>query len=279
MTSITEQTEPVERLEQPEQTQHDETNEADEPDEADEADEHIEQHEQNSPIVTRLIKPGRKGQIFNLPSVMNLVQFRQELNESIDRCIEIINNGGYTGTIDYPKIMSLMISYYNRTKTIYSSKVESDDSNEDVLSSEGDSGNYTSIMSDRIYHSNDTILKGITKEIEDVTIQENRIRRQMLGLSYGELNNSDNQYESDNINDPNFDKDSSVDPVIYDELNDSDPEIITHNSRRIDNIDDIIDENDNDYIAHNTKNKYVNIIPDIEIITDEVTIDYDDPKL
>ena len=189
--------------------------------------------------------------------IINLVKFKQEVTDAIDNCINLIKNND-TGNSEAKRLITQVMTYYERMKTIYSSHYESDDETDlGCVSEESDDSNsmedYTKLMKDRIFISpNSTTSKNLMQE-------EAAIRRRLLGL--------DNEFDvlDDNVEHMGLLDDQSTDPPIYDDTNS--------------NQENFELETDEDYVSHNTKKIFKTLPPDTEIIINENTEDYDEPDI
>jgi len=157
---------------------------------------------------------------YNNLTIPAVVKFKNDINDDIDRCIEImthnlINHNDDLTSVeidsgsnknDNVKVISHLISYYNRMLELYKSdnKKSNMDSDEEVDSDifDSDSSDTTSLFHNRVYHQD----------------YQANITKQLMGLDVDALDTFDafdNFDNSDNFD--NFDNlaDSSVDSSIY----------------------------------------------------------------
>ena len=217
----------------------------------------------------------------NVISIVNLIKFKQEINENIDVCIKNLEQDTFTDN-HIKRLMTQIMTYYDRMKHVYCCRRESDDekevddNNEDEFMldddendiNDNDDSDYTNLMAGRIYGNESS--------------KENEMRRKLLGIDFSlqdTLDENDDNNDNDVLDGMSFDFgsnkistpiDSSVDPQLYDN------EIpITQN----DNSDDV-EEHDNDepgnFIIRNEKQSF-KAETDQEIIIDNDDINYDDP--
>lgn len=204
---------------------------------------------------------------------IKLIEFKQEINELIDEYLKCFNNG--LDNKNSQKILSTVINYYKRMKSVYeNTHSDSDDmilSDDIVLS---DEENYTNIMTDCTYSNNDKK-------------HETDIRRRLLGLhndnSVGYIggNNLDDEFKNNThykrvqfMEDPFQNNwDSSVDPVTY---NTKIPG--NQNEEKNKTTKEYLP---NQHIINNAKKTIIvfESLSNIEIIDNDITVDYDEPQI
>lgn len=201
-------------------------------------------------------------------TVPDIVEFRNNINLDIDKCIEIINNNANKHQIksDNVRMMSQLMSYYDRMVNLYTSmdiKKGLMDSDEDVDSdifSSDDSDDMCKFISNGTDDTDDidNIQELFHGKIYRQDSQSDIIRKQLLGIDTLEISDDDNsEDEFDDIP-----PDSSVDPTDYhmEKISRSDIKIPTK------------------LLTTPNKNifKFLELVPEIEIIGDNDDIDYDD---
>lgn len=191
-------------------------------------------------------------------NVAELQSFKRDLNENIDAYINsLVNNDPCVMSIDKRSLMQVM-SYYNRMKFIHENRREDDDeddvksnnedNDDDAVLSEDDE-EYTNLMRNNVYTNHDDD-DDIQRQLLGLGVGS-KIQRQLRGLGVGsKLDRLD--YFDDYIPE----EDSSVDPNFYQE-----------------------DEHNGDYIANNTRHRYITFEPKTEIIVDTDEQNYDEPSL
>lgn len=196
--------------------------------------------------------------------IIKLVDFKQGINEMIDKYMIYLKDN--TNSIDSTKkVLPLVISYYNRTKIIYENVRNCDDNNNNsddnsdmVLSDELvlSEDNYSDIMNNRTYTSTDN---------------EANIRKKLLGVG------NENNFYSFKMNNHNWD--SSTDPTIYNFDNNNDPSSDTNDNCPI--IKEPKEYQPNQHIINNCKKtiKDFESLVDLEIVDDNNTVDYEEPKI
>src|SRR5687767_11927414 len=132
-------------------------------------------------------------------TIINLTKFKQDLNENIDKCIldlqengsSVVNvsaisennsekdkNNSTNNNVNL-RIINQTMTYYERMKQLYSCKQANNDEDDDedgFINDEDEENNdsdcdYSDIMEGRIFRN-------------DLSRQENEIRRKLLGLDY-----------------------------------------------------------------------------------------------
>jgi hypothetical protein len=218
-------------------------------------------------------------------NMVNLVKFKQDINNLIDECCNSITN-----PLDSPditesrRVLMQTISYFNRMSAIYRNnesdkddELESDDSNQ---ISDEDDPDKDKVISD---NSGDELFNGRTFVNPSFSqqLQQNEIdiRRKLLGIS------------NDHGNTPAFEDERSVDPIIYSSSDDErDNTQITStqitSTQTTTNVSSVPkrsvpveDETDTDYKKHNLKQIYVDIPVMTDIVIDDNDINYDSPQL
>lgn len=201
-------------------------------------------------------------------TVPDIVEFRNNINLDIDKCIEIINNNANKHQIksDNVRMMSQLMSYYDRMVNLYTStdiKKGLMDSDEDVDSdifSSDDSDDMCKFISDGTDDTDDidNIQELFHGKIYRQDSQSDIIRKQLLGIDTLEISDDDNsEDEFDDIP-----PDSSVDPTDYhmEKISRSDIKTPTKS---------LTTPNKNIF-------KFLELVPEIEIIGDADDINYDD---
>lgn len=178
----------------------------------------------------------------NTCHVAELQSFKKDLNENIDAYISsLINNDPCTMSIDKTSLMQVMC-YYNRMKIIYENRRENND--EDEIKSDNE-------LDDAVLSEDDEEYRNLMKtNVYTNHDDDDDIQRQLLGLD--KIENKRLDFFDDYIPE----EDSSVDPTFYQE-----------------------DETNGDYIANNTRHRYVTFEPKTEIIVDTDEQDYDEPNI
>lgn len=194
-------------------------------------------------------------------SLVDIVKFKQEINESIDQYIEIIK-GNKPDDNNIKRIITQTMSYFERMKVIYDSKQSSDDENS-FLSEESDE-DYAKIMKDRIYINHNNLSSDENKSENEV---RGRVSQSNISLNYSEFNMND-------LDDLDKHEDNPMDSPFYDTF-----DLSSENEKPLDEEDD--DEEPGDPTINNSKKTIIPFIPDDNLeISDELsTVDYNDPSI
>lgn len=209
---------------------------------------------------------------------IKLIEFKQEINELIDKYIECFNNNIENRSSQ--KILSQIISYYKRMKLVYESTHSDSEEmglSDNLVISEED--NCVNII-DEMGLSDDLVISekdNYANIITDFTYSDNRrneenIRRKILGLS----NSIGYNVANDLDDDPNYlnknNWDSSMDPISY---------ISENKFIQTKEKSTVKEYLPNQHIINNSKNtiKKFESLPDIEIIDNNIIVDYEEPQI
>lgn len=206
-------------------------------------------------------------------SIADLFKFKQEINQTIDECIESIKENDYDNNNNNKRLILQIMTYYDRMKSLYSVQQSSDDEDETFVSDDSDD-DYTKLLEGRVY-TNPNNLRD-----PELIKHEQELRKKLLGLSPGCSMGYPTMFDEELPNVGLFD-DNSTDPTIY-----------VSNGNEIKNEDEMQNENtstseeesedeEGDCIINNTRKTLKTFIPDpdLEIITEDTTIDYNEPDL
>lgn len=198
-----------------------------------------------------------------------IVEFKNNINFDIDKCIEIINNSNnLTQKSDHIRMISQMISYYDRMIKLYSTTdIRKGDINSDE---EVDSDIFSSDDSDDIckYISNG---ENETDDMHDLfhgkfyrqDLRSDIIRKQLLGIDEFEIPDDDVDDVNDDNDEDEFDygPDSSVDMSDY----------------HMEKIKRPIMQQEPIVLPIPNKNmfKFIELVPEIEIINTADEINYE----
>lgn len=193
-------------------------------------------------------------------SLVDIIRFKQEINELMDECIDILKNN-QSENCGQLHLMRNTINYYDRMKAFYSSK-QSDDDDDVLINDSLDETDYTYFMKDRVSFNHNNLMS--------YKISEREIKNSMCytntSLSYNEFDQTD---------DLDYFDDSSADSPFYDIFN-SNMENEDDNA-----IEEEDDEEPGDPTVNNTKKTLKPFLPDtdLEILNGPDSIDYNEPMV
>lgn len=218
----------------------------------------------------------------NTLEIIKMQHFKQEINEKIDTYISDLQKNS-TGKINNKRLLTHVVTYYERMKNIYECQKESDDENDDknnpfmddesdTVLSDTDDNDYAKIFENKIYVNNSSQ-------------REKEIRDKILGMD--NTSNDDKFYnrlnrtiltQTQNIGDKNIveNGDSSVDENMYSLgkiISDDENNANDESEKESDNetFDEVYDP-----VINNKKSVFKTLKPDIEIIVDDNNADDDD---
>jgi len=243
--------------------------------------------------------------------IPKVIQFKQEINKTIDDYINIHTNQlSEVDNLALERLLTHTMQYYDKMKAIYDSQYASDDdgfitdsdNSNGAINGDNDSDNYEKIMMDRVYANKvcnnasinmkkygnvlyssdesqsdhkDSINSTNSTNSTDLKRQEKEIRQKLFGLNY-DANSSDETDLQEQINlqeHINCEERS----ISTKDNNDSSADPIIYDTNQPE--EQIESDSDSDYISHNIKKKFGKITCDVEIIIDDGDINYDDPKI
>lgn len=147
-----------------------------------------------------------------MSNIATIIQFKQEINEAIDRYIEILKTDP-KGNYPENKYMIQVVGYFDRMRSVHSSQ-QSDDDEEDIDDDIDSSIFVDDNDDDNIFDDDDheNIMNGRFFSRLDVhDNDENKLRKQLLGF-----NDEDNELESvlsDSYQSEESENDSNTDPI------------------------------------------------------------------
>jgi len=201
--------------------------------------------------------------------IVEIIKFKQEVNDTIDNCINIIRTGKPDDD-NQLRLLTQVTTYYDRMKILYANQHGESDDDDKFISDESDNEDYSKIMENRVFANPNNVRD------DNLDKDEMKIRNQVLGLnfniSYQELNNLNDMNDMSQIFNGD---DTSVDPNIYD-ANENNVENNEENNEESDE-----DDQNNDPIINNTKKTLKLFVPepDVEIINGDTMVDYDEPSI
>lgn len=218
-----------------------------------------------------------------------IVKFRQEINQTIDKCLEDIR-ANKDEVNDDKRLLTVTLTYYNRMKSVYNCHQSDDDDDDDDKiisdvsndSDDDDSTDYSRVVRNRVWANPSNVIQN-SALIND----ENTIRRNLLSLDYGFGENNNILDDDDDLYAGIALNDTSVDPVNYsasdltnNASDDNNTNIIDNSSGKdIEEVEDDEEDEHANHVLNNIRKTLLTFVPesDIEILIDDATIDYNDP--